>query len=116
MEGGRERNWTSWSCLLFLLWEKLAEPLRGRNQGDSVSASQDPELLAMLGAWVPALPALKNPGLYLGEAERAGPEIIPNFCFILHQPWDPEVGWGSKPLRAHVELKCRSHTATRWQH
>lgn len=49
-----------------------------------MSASQDPELLAMLGAWVPALPALESPGLYLGEAERAGPEIIPNFCFILH--------------------------------
>lgn len=53
----------------------------------------------MLGARVPALLALGSPGLYLGEAERVGPEIIPNLCFILHQPLDPGQregeGWGA---------------------
>lgn len=74
----------------------MAEPLRGRNQGASVSASQDPELQAMLGARVPALPTLGSLGLDLGEAERAGPEIIPNLLYSQYQPSDPE--WGLQAL------------------
>lgn len=50
----------------------------------------------MLGARVPALPTLGSLGLDLGEAERAGPEIIPNLLYSQYQPSDPE--WGLQAL------------------
>lgn len=111
--GGKEKNQMAWSCFLSRR-RRWPELLRGRSPGASVHFS-GPCAPGHAGCQGTRSPCPGSPGLHLVEAERAGAEIIPNICFILHQSLHLGCGLPSPPELVWRD-RCWLQTATRWQY